>query len=114
MIETDYATPRDLADEYLKCRVLNHEWDANPEPNYSPALWASSAGALAIRCERCKTERYDYIGKDMGLAARRYKYPKGYARLSRIDGARPVLRRELFRRSLVVQSYKRRANGKVA
>jgi hypothetical protein len=108
----DYTSPRDLEDAYLKCRVFGHNWDDNPNAEFSPALWRTSAGAVALRCERCTMERYDYIGKDMQVASRRYKAPKGYSKMSHDDGARPTLRRELFRRSLLVHSYKRRANGK--
>lgn len=110
-MEIEYTDPRDLRDEYLKCRVFGHNWDELLDAEFSPVLWRTAAGAVALRCVRCAMERYDYIGKDMLISSRRYKAPRGYSRVSRDEGSRPILRGELFRRSLLVHSYKTRANG---
>jgi hypothetical protein len=101
---------KDLLDAYVICRTLGHSWDEHPNPEYSEALFRTSQGALALRCSRCLAERYDYIDKRMDVAARQYKYPPHYTTIPG-EGTRPNLRGEMFRRSLLFQSYKRR-NGR--
>ena len=106
------TTITELLDSYVICRTLGHAWDVIPNAQFSLDLFRTSSGAMALRCIRCFTERYDYIGKDMEIAYRTYKYPEHYKGIVG-EGNRPNLRSELFRRSLLVQAYAR-ANGRRA
>jgi hypothetical protein len=119
----EYMTARELETQYLICRSIGHAWDELPNADFSAELWRTSKGALALRCARCYAERYDYIGSDLSVVARRYKYPKNYQTIQGDDWRRPAMRFELFRRSLLVHPYTRRAatsdtkasvNGKTA
>jgi hypothetical protein len=108
MSAIERVRPDELADQFVLCRTLGHAWDELPNAEFSAALWRTSAGALALRCARCYTERFDYIGKDMAVASRRYVYPKGYQGVEGEGRGRPNLRGELFRRSLLVHRYANR------
>jgi hypothetical protein len=101
----------ELLDEYVLCRTLGHSWDELPDPEFSTSLYRSSTGALALRCTRCRAERYDYIANDMTVASRQYRYPPQYNTIPG-QGSRPNLRGEMFRRSLLVHRYRQRRNGK--
>ena len=106
---TEYTQVDELSDKFLLCRTLGHSWDDNPHGAYDSEWRNYSVGVFALRCVRCRTERYDYIGKDMTVAYRDYKYPKGYTTVPG-EATRPVLRAEMFSRSLLVQGARR--NGK--
>lgn len=99
----------ELRDEYVICRTLGHSWDDFPNAE-SNSEWASYATAwLALRCTRCHTERFDYIGKDMEVAYRTYTYPDKYKGIPG-EGTRPNLRGELLKRSILIHSFN--TNGK--
>ena len=100
----------DLLDTFLLCRAFGHAWDQIPNAEFSLDLFRTSVGAIALRCQRCHAERYDYIGKDMEVASRSYSYPRGYMGIVG-EGKRPNVRGEMFKRSLVVQVYNQRRNG---
>ena len=101
----------DLRNEYVICRSIGHSWDDLPNPEFSPALLIGTAGAMALRCVRCSTERYDYIAKDMTVASRQYKYPLHYTTIPG-EGSRPNLRGELLKRSLLIHTFSERRNGR--
>jgi hypothetical protein len=101
-------TIQELQDEYLICRALGHSWDDNPTGQLNGSLWRSSVGGLALRCTRCTTERFDYIGADMRVFQRYYRYPAHYTTVPG-SGSRPNLRGEMLRRSLLMR---RRRGGK--
>lgn len=101
----------DLRNEYVICRTLGHSWDELPNAEFSPELVRTSAAALALRCTRCLTERYDYINKSMDVESRRYVYPPHYTTIPG-EGSRPNLRGELIKRSLLLVQLHQRRNGK--
>jgi hypothetical protein len=105
----EQVTLQELRDAFLECRAVKHAWERHPNPEYNLELFRTSAGVMALRCTRCLAERYDYINKAMELDTRTYKYPHGY---TTIPGYKlPAVRAELFKRSLLVESYRRR-NGR--
>lgn len=102
----------ELRSEFLLCRTFGHSWDQIPDAEFNLDWWIISTGVIALRCTRCTCERYDYIGNDMAVAYRHYKYPDRYNTITG-EGTRPNMRGEMFRRKLIVQPYtKRRRNGK--
>ena len=107
MATLERVTIEELRNEYVVCRTVGHAWDELLDAEFSRALFRSSTGAMALRCGRCLTERYDYIGSDMQVVSRQYRYPRHYNTIPG-QGTRPNLRGELFRRSLLVQSYRAR------
>jgi len=104
---TDIAN---LLDEYVVCRTLGHSWDDNPGAEIASDWQDYSVAVFALRCTRCTTERYDYIGKGLDVAYRRYIYPSHYTSIPG-EGTRPNLRGEMISRSLLVHAYANR-NGK--
>jgi hypothetical protein len=99
---------------HLKDRLLRHSWDDHPDPHWSPFLFRTATGALALRCTRCGKERYDYFGKGMELTSRRYITPTDYPRMSREDSRPFSLRAELLSRSFLVQRYQQRSRRRTA
>jgi hypothetical protein len=106
-----YVEVNELTDEFLLCRTLGHAWDNFPAGELNVEMLRTSAGAAALRCTRCHTERYDYLGKDLKIASRRYIYPVRYTTIPGA-GTRPVLRGEMLRRSLLFQKYSRNGRQK--
>ena len=102
---TAYMDIGDLQDSYVLCRTLGHAWDDNPGATVDSDLFAVATGVLALRCTRCSTERFDYLGKGMGLYARYYRYPDKYRGVPGEQRGRPQMRAELVRRSLLVRRY---------
>jgi hypothetical protein len=97
----------ELTDKFLTCRALGHAWDDNPTAEVDGTLFKSSHGALALRCTRCRTERFDYLDNTMQVFQRYYRYPKRY---TTIPGyTRPDVRAEMLSRSLLIRA---RRNGK--
>lgn len=94
----------ELKDAYVICRALGHSWDDWPQGEVDRTMLHLFQGALVLRCTRCTTERYDYIGKDMRVAQRTYKYPPMYKSIPG-EGTRPNLRGEMFRRSLLIRTF---------
>lgn len=101
----------ELQNEYLLCRTLGHSWDDNPTAEIDGEWYRSSVGCLALRCVRCGTERYDYIGKDMQVAYRYYRYPVRYTTIPG-QGTRPRLRGEMLKRSLLIRAYSRNGTNR--
>lgn len=100
----------DLRDAFVLCRTLGHAWDDNPGAEVDSALFRSSRGALALRCSRCATERFDYLNASLEVWQRYYRYPPHYTAIPG-EGTRPNLRAELLRRSLLIRGHRSR-NGK--
>lgn len=94
----------DLSDEFITCRTLGHAWDDNPTATVDSDLWRSSVGVMSLLCWRCHTERFDYIGNDMKVAKRYYRYPPRYRTIPG-QGSRPNLRGECLKRSLLIRTY---------
>jgi hypothetical protein len=102
--DLDYVEVQDLTNEYLLCRALGHAWDENPsaEVPMTPIAMAATA-VLCLRCIRCTTERWDFLNAAMEVFSRRYLYPSTYRRLRAEQRRRPVLRAEMFGRSLLIR-----------
>lgn len=97
----EYVEITELQDRYLLCRSLGHAWDDYPNGEVDSQLFKSSTGAMVLRCTRCRTERYDYLDKQLQVSNRYYKYP---ARYTTIPGyKRPDLRAEMLSRSLLIR-----------
>ena len=101
----DYADPaevavfaRDLSNSYLQCRELSHNW--KPWTAY-----AKNGGyERALRCTRCRTERWEVLTSTGAKVSGHYVYPDGYLHegLGRIVGdGRDALRLESLTRTLV-------------
>lgn len=82
-----------LRDEYLRCRVIGHQWDEfDPVGMRKPHFgWR-----LSVRCERCSTERHDLINARGEVGSRSYVYPEDYDIPGR--AVRTELRTEIHRR----------------
>lgn len=93
----------ELADAFVICRAIGHAWEDNPHAEVNSDLFRASDGALALRCVRCTTERFDYVAHDMTVWQRYYRYPDRYGTVPG-EGTRPNLRAELFRRSLLIRA----------
>lgn len=65
----------DLADDYLKCKLVGHMWD-----DFIPHRKPPQFGELqAWLCVRCQTERHDIVSwVDGSIISREYRYPEGY------------------------------------
>jgi hypothetical protein len=100
----------DLEDIYVLCRAIGHAWEDNPHAEVDSEMFRASRGAIALRCTRCTTERFDYIANDMTVFQRYYRYPRRYQSIPG-EGTRPNLRGELLRRSILIRTAKRRRNG---
>lgn len=79
---------------------MSHSWDTfNPgqDRKAPPGHWL-----LSLRCERCKTERYDVIDRHGHLVTRDYKYLDAYreAGVGTKGFPRDEFRRELALRRL--------------
>jgi|SRR5215469_10024786 len=106
----EYMEINNLRDEYVICRAIGHSWDENPNGEVDSELFRMGAGAICLRCTRCTTERFDYIGLDMSVIYRYYRYPDKYTTIPG-EGSRPNLRGEMFSRSLLVKKYTGRRRG---
>ena len=104
---TSKITIQELTDEFVICRTIGHSWDKNPNGIVNSAFFRVSSGVLMLRCTRCTTERYDYIGHDNTVFQRYYRYPQHYTTIPG-QGTRPNLRGEMVRRSLLIKRYKGR------
>jgi hypothetical protein len=103
----------DLSDAYVLCRTVGHSWDDNPSAAIPHSeQWRTAKAALFLRCTRCRTERFDYFGNGFEVEYRYYRYPDGYSGLQ--QGTRPVLRGEMFRRSLLLRKPLRGAKKQQA
>lgn len=107
MAATELVEIVHLRDEYVTCRTIGHSWDDNPNGEVNSDFFKLARGLLMLRCTRCQTERFDYIGNNMQIFQRYYRYPPQYRSIPG-QGTRPNLRAEMFRRSLLIRSY----NGK--
>lgn len=104
-MSTETITIESLTDQALMCRTLGHSWDENKNPEiatYYPKQWL-----MALRCVRCRTERFDWIDRAGVVISRSYRYSNRY---KTIKGARRGnFRAEMLSRSLLVRRY---TNGK--
>ena len=96
------ATLTELMDDYVVCRTIGHAWDENPSPDIDSEFFRESRAGLFLRCTRCHTERFDYLTSDMQVMYRYYRYPDKYRGLEK-GTTRPLLRGEMFRRSLLLR-----------
>ena len=103
IMPADFVDIQELNDQYVLCRTLGHAWDDNPTAELDSRLYRTSKAALALRCVRCRTERFDYIDQDMLVSYRYYRYPPRYKSIPG-QGTRPNLRAELLRRSLLIRT----------
>jgi hypothetical protein len=106
-----YTQITSLQNEFVVCRTLGHSWDDNPNGEVDSDLFKAATGVLLLRCTRCTTERFDYIGNDMQVFQRYYRYPLDYKTIPG-EATRPAMRSELFRRSLLIKSARKRRNGR--
>jgi len=69
------TTIDDLADDFLKCKLVGHMWD-----DFIPMRKKPQFGELqGWLCVRCTTERHDIVSWVNGdLISREYRYPEGY------------------------------------
>lgn len=93
--ETDHAAfIADVADKYpdkyLQCRDYGHGWKPNN------AVWLEDGFIeRVLRCDRCKTERFQILDKNGYIISGYYHYSSGYQipGAGRLDtNARAVLR----------------------
>lgn len=90
-----------LSISHLHCRELGHNWRP------WVARWDGEHNAYerALRCTRCKTQRWETIGSTGAKLGAHYKYPDGYTAqpgMGRIVGeGRDALRLESLGRALV-------------
>ena len=99
---TASQTVTDLLDDYVVCRTIGHAWDEHPSPEVDSDLFREARAGLFLRCTRCHTERFDYLAADMSVGTRYYRYPEKYRGLEK-GTTRPLLRGEMFRRSLLLR-----------
>ena len=99
---TASQTVTDLLDDYVVCRTIGHAWDEHPTPEVDSDLFRKARAGLFLRCTRCHTERFDYLTSDMTVGYRYYRYPEKYRGLEK-GATRPLLRGEMFRRSLLLR-----------
>ena len=90
-----------LSISHLQCREMGHSWRA------WVARWDAEHNSYerALRCTRCKTERWEHIGTSGSKLGIRYVYPDGYTTegIGRIVGeGRDALRLESLTRALKV------------
>ena len=87
-----------LATSRLRCREMGHSWRP------WVARWDDEHNSFqrALKCSRCQTERWEYIGRTGAKLGCYYKYPDGYqCDLGRIVGeGRDALRLEIMTREL--------------
>jgi|SRR5215467_2347874 len=114
---TEYTELRDLDDEVFRCKVLwNHDWDDNPTPQYIDGQIARLAYRIvALRCTRCKRERYTYLNsRGERIAPHYYKNPVDYPKTHKFGA--DELWREAIKRSVFAFDYKaipmERSNGR--
>lgn len=85
---------------HLQCRELGHNW----RPWVARYDSEHNAYERALRCTRCRTERWESIGLSGAKLGARYVYPEGYTApegMGRIVGeGRDALRLESLTRSL--------------
>jgi len=84
---------------HLHCREMGHNWRA------WVARWDEEHRCYerALRCTRCRTERWQSISTSGAMVASSYKYPEGYTAqgIGRIVGeGRDALRLESLTRAL--------------
>jgi hypothetical protein len=98
-----YVDVADLRDEYVICRTIGHRWDDHPSPELDSQMWAMSAAALALRCSRCTTERFDFYLADLTVYHRYYRYPPGYRTTRGSNVSRVAMREVLYERDILLR-----------
>lgn len=104
VVEDGYADADEVADfarglliSWLLCRELGHNW--RPWNAYA----IDGGYERALRCTRCKTERWETLTSTGAKMSSRYVYPDGYLHegLGRIVGdGRDALRLESLTRAI--------------
>lgn len=89
-----------LSISHLQCRDVGHNWRP------WVARWDDEHNCYerALRCTRCRTERWESIGASGSKLGSHYKYPEGYTAqgIGRIVGeGRDALRLESLTRQIV-------------
>lgn len=74
------ARVRQIADDYLNCRLVGHSWvvDGGRRPHDFGTL-------MILRCSTCGMARHDVFDYRGQITARRYEAPAGY----RFEGLEP-------------------------
>lgn len=112
----EYFDVDSLRDDSLMCKYpgIRHSWDKLPESSYELNDLGErvyySTSLLAVRCERCGREKFEFFdlnGRRMGKPY--YRNPTDFQHTHRLDSADVVL--EFLARGLLVNSI---SNGKVA
>lgn len=88
-----------LADNFLECRLLQHNWRP------FTARWNSGAYDVVHRCNRCYTRRVQVINARGFVIKSHYEYAEGYQHegLGRIVGdGRAALRLESVQRVVAI------------
>ena len=88
-----------LKESHLHCREMGHNW------RHWVARFDQEHHSYqrALRCTRCRTERWEFIGRSGAKLGIQYKYPEGYTAegIGRIVGeGRDALRLESLMRAL--------------
>ena len=99
----EYTPVDELPDSLLTCKALwAHDWGKNPSPTYPTGMLAKMASFIvALRCKRCRRERYTYLdSKGRRLGPHYYRNPIGYPKTHRMDS--DTLWIEMTARSLLV------------
>lgn len=93
-----------LSISHLHCRELGHNW----RPWVARWVDEDNSYERALRCTRCRTERWETIGASGAKLGAHYKYPDGYIvehGMGRIVGeGRDQLRLESMQRAVVTYS----------
>jgi hypothetical protein len=100
----------ELSDAFLRCRARGHDWD-DFEGEVRSDLFKLAHAVEMVRCTRCKSERFFYLGADMKPFAKYYRKPKGYDTIVG-QGTRPNARIEMFRRGLLAKGGLGRRRGR--
>lgn len=99
-----------LSVSHLQCRELGHNW----RPWVARYDEEHNSYERALRCVRCRTERWETIGLSGSKLGAHYKYPENYAApagMGRIVGeGRDALRLESLTRTLVEVDTAHRAS----
>jgi len=93
------AFAKGLKEAFLHCREMGHAWRP------WAAEWDAEHNSYrrGLRCPRCKTKRWQYMGLTGAVLGTQYEYPEGYTAegIGRIMGeGRDALRLESLTRAL--------------
>jgi len=99
----DYNELDDLSNDYLFCRAYRHAWEENPAGTVDSDLFRGCFAVVMLRCVRCATERFDYLGFDMKrIGNPYYRRPDDYGRIHGDERVQPSLLQEMHRRGFLI------------